>query len=50
MKEGPFSDIDQYVTHLIAQKVKEGEIDEINTEEKNMVLVKLKNLGYLTQY
>ncbi|HSE82953.1 MAG TPA: adenylyl-sulfate kinase [Thermodesulfobacteriota bacterium] len=49
MKEASFSDINQYVAHLIAEKVKEGELDEVSTEERNMVLAKLKNLGYLTQ-
>ncbi len=49
MKESSFSDVNQYVTHLLTEKVKEGELGEISNEERNMVLAKLKNLGYLTQ-
>lgn len=49
MKEGSFTDINQYVTHLVMEKIKEGELDEISIEERNMVLAKLKSLRYLTQ-
>jgi adenylyl-sulfate kinase len=48
IRESSFSDINQYITHLLREIIGEEELlEDISVEERDMIIARLKNLGYL---
>ncbi len=47
MRENSFSDINHYITYLLEEIVKEKEVEDISIEERNMIIARLRDLGYL---
>jgi len=47
MRERSFSDINQYVTYLLKEVIKEEEAGEISVEERDAIIARLKALGSL---
>ncbi len=47
MRESHFSDINQYVTDVLTKTIGKGNVEDISVEERNMIVARLRNLGYL---
>ena len=47
MRERSFSDINQYVTYLLKEVIKEEEAGDISVEERDAIIARLKALGSL---
>jgi len=47
MRERSFSDINQYVTYLLKEVIKEEEAEDISVEERDAIIARLKALGSL---
>lgn len=47
MKENSFSDISDYITCILKEAIVEEETEDISVEERNLIISRLRDLGYI---